>query len=117
MTHHLDLLKTTIRPRLLVAAARCGMSDYRRETDLRRALRGRMNGALPGPSAALETLFVIEAEMNDLRLSHEGVWRAARHVEVLIALMAEARCLQDSVAPPAEVIALNAPNTLYRQSA
>lgn len=70
------------RPRLLITAARLGLPDYRRERDLPRLLRGTTGDTLP----ALERL---EAEAEDLRRAGDGRWSATRHVELMIALMAE----------------------------
>ena len=70
------------RPRLLITAARLGLPDYRRERDLPRLLRGTMGDTVP----ALERL---EAEAEDLRRAGDGRWSATRHVDLMIALMAE----------------------------
>lgn len=96
-------LRTTRRPRLLLRTARIGLADYVRERDLKRILR------LPAPpppgTGSLEQLFALEAQMERLRtcpMSETGeAWRAARHVELLIALLAEARLVLDPV--PAEL--------------
>lgn len=99
-------LRTTHRPRLLLRTARLGLADYLRERDLKRVLR------LPAPPppgmGSLEQLFALEAQMERLRtrpISETGeAWRAARHVEVLIALLAEARLVLDPVpASPGEL--------------
>jgi hypothetical protein len=92
-------LRTTHRPRLLLRTARLGLADYVRERDLKRVLR------LPAPPppgpGSLESLFALEDQMERLRtlpMSETGeAWRAARHVEVLIALLAEARLVLDPV--------------------
>lgn len=91
----------TRRPRLLLRAARIGTNDYRRETDLRRVLR------LPAPPppgpATVRMLIDLEAQQEELRTgagAHPGLsWRPARHVEVMIALMAEARLMAQCVQP------------------
>ena len=95
----LDTLAHASRPRLLLRAARMGTMDYRREVDLRRILRLPVTPA-PGP-ATVRSLIALEAEMEMLRIrpcDETGeTWRAARHVEVMIALMAEARLMAESV--------------------
>jgi hypothetical protein len=95
----LDTLGRANRPRLLLRAARMGTMDYRREVDLRRILRLPATPA-PGP-ATVRTLVALETEMETLRMRpcHETgeTWRPARHVEVMIALMAEARLMAESV--------------------
>lgn len=91
----LSRLATMKRPRLLLRTARFGLADYRREADLRRILRLPATPA-PGP-ATVQRLIELEERMETERLrpAHEmgATWRAARHVEVLIALIAEASFL------------------------
>jgi len=88
------------RPPLLVRAARIGMERYARATHLARILGP---GALPAPPAALAQLLELEAAEQAAREARAAGYRAARHVEVLIALMAEARlCAEVPVAPPAQ---------------
>lgn len=70
------------RPRLLMTAARLGLPDYRRERDLPRLLRGVGGDVL----SALETL---ESEAEQLRRDGDGRWSCTRHVDLVIALLAE----------------------------
>ena len=72
------------RPRLLIAAARAGLKDYRRARDLRRILGGEAG------HGTLDALIAREAELEGQRQARDAAWSAARHVEVLIALLAEA---------------------------
>ena len=76
------------RPALLVRAARHGQADYRRAQHLPRLLG---YGALPAPGAALAVLMEIEETHEARRREDDAAWSAARHVEVLIALVVEAR--------------------------
>lgn len=78
------------RPALLARAARCGSDDYRRDTQLPRLLKC---SQLPRPAAAIIALLDIEAGMNASRTAHLAHYSAARHVEVLIAIVGEARLL------------------------
>jgi hypothetical protein len=66
MTDFSTILKDLRRPRLLIRAARHGLSDYRRDR---------------------------EAEIEGNRQTGSACYNVARHIEVLIALMAEARLL------------------------
>jgi hypothetical protein len=95
----LNTLARANRPRMLLRAARMGTMEYRREVDLRRILRTAATPA-PGPST-VRTLIALEEEMETLRIRpcHETgeTWRPARHVDVMIALMAEARLMAESV--------------------
>lgn len=104
-------LSETIRPHLLLRTARHGTLDYQRETDLRRILRVPA-APRPGP-AVVRALLDLEAQQEEQRTrpAHEvgNPWRAARHVEVLIALVCEAQMMAQSVPPaPAPVTDLSA---------
>lgn len=74
------------RPRLLINAARFGLSDYRRERDLKRVIAP----AHPSP-ALLDQLFCTESAIEAERQRGAASYCAARHIEVLVALLAEAR--------------------------
>ena len=91
-----DILSTLTamrRPRLLIRAARIGVADYRRSVHLRRHIG---LGPLPQSGAALMQLIEIEAELNAQRRAASAGYSAARHVEILIAMMGEARILRAS---------------------
>ncbi|MBT0956796.1 hypothetical protein IV417_05325 [Alphaproteobacteria bacterium KMM 3653] len=81
-----------IRPRLLVRAARIGMKDYKSERDLMRVLRTTAPGAARlGGEVAIKALVAAEADQEERRLSGSQAYSPVRHVDVLIALMAERR--------------------------
>lgn len=89
-----DLLKTLDslrRPRLLIRAARIGAAEYRRDAHLRRHFG---YGALPRSAAALARLVEMEEALNQQRQSDRTRYSATRHVEILIAMMGEARILR-----------------------
>ena len=97
----METISRTRRPRLLLRAARIGTLEYRRETDLRRVLR---LPAAPAPGAAtVRALIELEASLESLRTRPNHTvgdpGRAARHVEVMIALMSEARLMAEAVEP------------------
>lgn len=84
------LLADLRRPRLLIHAARFGLPEYRRARDLRRLI------GTDGPSVPEKTLprlFDEEERLEDTRRAGDAAYSVARHIEVLIALMAEARLL------------------------
>lgn len=87
------------RPRLLLRAARFGTLDYDRNTELRRILRC---ASTPAPGLGLiHQLIELEAAQNEAR-TRKGddigpPWRATRHVDILIALISEARLLTQGV--------------------
>lgn len=72
------------RPRLLMSAARHGLGEYRRARDLLRLL-----GYCPNAALAVEDLTRMEAETEAARRAGSPAWSCTRHVEVLIALLAE----------------------------
>lgn len=79
------------RPTLLIKAARFGIDDYNREPHLRRVLKGTVP-LRPGP--ALILLLDVEKRMNDDRTSQASAYTIADHIDVLIAIMAEADTLR-----------------------
>ena len=81
------------RPKLLIRAARCGLADYRRDRDLRRLL-----DAQPAPDRAVRRLLTEEEALEATRRAGAAGYSVARHVEMLIALMAEVRLLPRVVA-------------------
>ena len=83
------ILANLRRPRLLMNAARFGLGDYRRERDLRRLVRCGMS-----PEDTVPSLISVEAELEETRLAGDASYSVTRHIEVLIALLAEARLLR-----------------------
>lgn len=90
MTDHRLTLNELRRPRLLIRAARAGAADYRRDRDLCRLLSG---GPTPAPAEAVERLIAEETTLETTRRRGAAGYSPMRHVEVLIALMSEARLL------------------------
>ncbi|RLJ41662.1 hypothetical protein BCF46_2628 [Litoreibacter meonggei] len=78
------------RPRLLVRAARHGISHYQRNRDLRR-ITGQSRS--DSPRIVVETLLHQEEQLEQTRLAHDGTYNVNKHIELLIALMAESRAL------------------------
>ena len=66
------------------------LSWYDRARDLKRITHGE---SLPAPDRAVKRLIDLEAELEYSRRTHDATYSPARHVETLIALMAEARAL------------------------
>lgn len=74
------------RHRLLISAAQAGQSSYRRKPHLRRLM-----GRLPSThTEALISLIELEQHHNDKRQTRDLSYTAAAHIDVLIALQAEA---------------------------
>lgn len=76
------------RPRLLIQAARLGLSDYRRERDLRR-----LGGLAARPSDTVPHLLAEERAVEEARKAGTVGYSISHHIELLIALMAEIRLL------------------------
>jgi uncharacterized protein DUF6477 len=90
MANLLTLLQALRRPRLLIRAARYGVADYNRKRDLKRLISVDITAA---PDQTVSALMDQEARIDARRKSGDHRYSPARHVEVLIALMAEARLL------------------------
>ncbi|MFD1341356.1 DUF6477 family protein [Litorisediminicola beolgyonensis] len=95
LARHLASLR---RPRLLIRAARIGADEYRRAVHLPRALR---SAGLPGTPEALARLTEIEAALDDARRLGCASYTVSRHVEVLAAMMGEARLIKARAERPA----------------
>ena len=87
----LSMLQALRRPVLLMRAARIGAEDYRRATHLPRLLG---YGVLPRHGAALMKLMEMEAGLNDQRTGGDTSYSLVKHVDVLIAMVGEARVLR-----------------------
>jgi len=88
MTDCRTMLATLRRPRLLMRAARFGLAEYRRDRDLRRYV-----GGTASPEDTVTSLMSVEARLEATRIAGDATYSVARHIEVLIALMAEVRLL------------------------
>ncbi len=90
------------RPRLLIRAARIGTDEYRRNVHLRRHLGF---GTLPRSEPALAKLIEIETDVNAQRVEHSASYSALKHVDLLIAIMGEARILRATHMPVLRAVA------------
>ncbi|MEQ9693343.1 DUF6477 family protein [Shimia sp. SDUM112013] len=88
----LNQLEDLHRPRLLIRAARHGADSYARERDLRRHVKA--TTPLPRSTEALYQLLEIEAGLDDQRRAGAADYNLIRHVDVLIAMVGEARILR-----------------------
>jgi hypothetical protein len=96
MNDCMTMLRSLRRSRLLITAARLGARDYRRERDLKRLIR---LTSMPGPRQAIMHLLQIEAELEESRNLGDGRYSCIRHVEVMIALVAEAALVKPARGP------------------
>lgn len=85
------ILENLRRPRLLIRAARHGLCDYRRERDLRRLINA---ATPPSPEAAFARLHDAEEQAEETRRNGDAGYSLTRHVDLLIAMLAEARLLR-----------------------
>jgi hypothetical protein len=74
-------------------AARIGATEYRRSAHLPRLLG---YGQMPKHVEAILKLMEIEDELNTLRTSGESAYNLIRHIDVMIAIVGEARILRAS---------------------
>lgn len=95
MTTHMSRLSALSRPRILVRAARFGTVDFNRDRSLRRMIEGE---TVPAPGQAFDQLLEREASMDEARRSGGAAYSPARHVELLSALINEARLAEARVA-------------------
>ncbi|PSL17360.1 DUF6477 family protein [Shimia abyssi] len=93
----LTIMNTLRRPRLLIRAARAGVAEYQREQHLKRHLG---YGPLPRTGAALMRLIEMESELNRQRRTSDAAYSLVKHVDILIAMMGEARILRATQARP-----------------
>lgn len=94
MTDFRTLLADLRRPRLLIRAARFGVADYRRDRDLKRLINASTRAR---PEAAIPQLISTEEQMEETRRAGDAGYSVSRHIEVLIALIAEVRLLPRSL--------------------
>jgi hypothetical protein len=88
MTDPMSVLRALRRPRLLIRAAHLGLPDYRRDHALPRLVP---EGAADSCSDVFSTLAAEEASMNEARRSGGAAYSPSRHVELLAAMIFEAR--------------------------
>ncbi len=86
------LLSDLRRPQMLIRAARLGLTEYRRDRDLKRLIDGE-----PAPDRSVPRLLTEEDKLEQTRQRGDAGYSVARHIEVMIALMAEV-----SLLPPAQ---------------
>lgn len=92
----MTMISTLHRPRMLARAANFGAREYNRDRHLQRILG---YGSLPGSGQALLRLIEMEKEVNELRKEEDAAYSLVRHLDILIALLGEARLYQVSRAP------------------
>lgn len=82
------------RPRLLVQAARAGLSSWNRKRDMRRLFK---SDEIPLPGHTLPRLHAEEQRLDMARRGSEADYDVQRHILLLVAIIAETL---DSTAAP-----------------
>jgi hypothetical protein len=83
-----SFLQTLNRPKLLVRAAQAWVPDFNRDRSLRRIFPG---STPPTPGRGFEALIEQERAIDQIRRDGAASYSAARHIEILVALIVEAR--------------------------
>jgi hypothetical protein len=89
----ISMMNALRRPRLLIRAARIGADEYNRERHLQRLLG---YGVLPRNGPAMMALMELERGMDDLRREGDAAYSLPRHLDLLIAMIGEARILREA---------------------
>ncbi len=89
MSDFRKVLSEMRRPSILMRAARLGLSDYNRNRWLKRLAPGETT-----PERILPRLLSAEEALEETRQRGDASYSIAQHIEVLIALLAEARLLR-----------------------
>ncbi len=90
MSDPLSIVAGLRRPQLLIRAARAGLASYNRSRDLKRLMRV---SVAPAPDRAVAALLEEEQRLEETRQQGDATYSLTRHVDILIAMMAEARLL------------------------
>ena len=88
MTTPQSLLQSLNRPKLLVRAAQVWLPEFNRTRSMRRIFPGVVP---PPPGRGFEALWEQEKAIDQLRCEGAACYSAARHIEILVALIVEAR--------------------------
>jgi|TARA_B110000967_G_scaffold157321_1_gene162433 hypothetical protein len=97
MQDALTILHKLRRPKMLMRAAQIGVAEYKRVAHLPRLLG---YGRMPKQSEAILKLIEIEKNLKALRKAGESADNLLRHIDVMIAIVGEARDLRASQPKP-----------------
>lgn len=89
MSDFRKILSEMRRPSILMRAVRLGLSDYHRGRWLKRLAPGETS-----PERTVARLIHAEERLEETRISGDASYSISHHIEVLIALMAEANLLR-----------------------
>ena len=89
-----NILTQLQRPRILVKAARLGLTGYNRNKDLLRIASGTYSeSGVTSDHRLVDRLISLENEAEEARISGEASYNIQRHIVLLTAVLAEARKL------------------------
>lgn len=88
MNSPLAYLQNLNRPQLLVDAARVWLPDFNRDSSMKRIFPGIVP---PAPGRGFDALVEQETAIDQIRREGAASYSAARHIELLVALIVEAR--------------------------
>ena len=88
MTTLLHVFNKLRRPKLLIRTARFGSAEFQRDRDLKRLLKA---ASLPRPGMGMPRLLALEQDLEENRQTGNATYSISRHVEILAALMTEAK--------------------------
>ena len=97
MQDALTILHKLRRPKMLMRAAQIGVAEYKRVAHLPRLLG---YGRMPKQSEAILKLIEMEKNLKALRKAGESADNPLRHIDVMIAIVGEARDLRASQPKP-----------------
>lgn len=97
MQDALTILHKLRRPKMLMRAAQIGVAEYKRVAHLPRLLG---YGRMPKQSEAILKLIEIEKNLKALCKAGESADNLLRHIDVMIAIVGEARDLRASQPKP-----------------
>ena len=97
MQDALTILHKLRRPKMLMRAAQIGVAEYKRVAFLPHLLG---YGRMPKQSEAILKLIEIEKNLKALRKAGESADNLLRHIDVMIAIVGEARDLRASQPKP-----------------
>ena len=92
MTNLKSALETIHRPKTLMRAARSALCHYDRSAGLQRLLG---KSGMIRPEEALQELLPLEQECETRRQTGRVAYSVTRHLDVMVAIIAEARLLPD----------------------
>ena len=97
MQDALTILHKLRRPKMLMRAAQIGVAEYKRVAHLPRLLG---YGRMPKQSEVILKLIEIEKNLKALRKAGKSADNLLRHIDVMIAIVGEARDLRASQPKP-----------------